>query len=309
MSIGILFSGVVMDFLHTDQLLENLYDGVYYVDRERQILYWNKAAERIAGYAKAEMIGKFCYNNILRHMDESGKQLCLAGCPLQATIQDGEMRENLVYLHHKDGHRVPVHVRVSPVRDTDGEIIGAVEIFNQFSPSSDPLEEIKKYKEEAYTDPLLEIGNRRYADMILNTRHYELQNAAVSYAIAFVDLDDFKQINDQYGHAVGDNVLRMIALSLKSATRQPDTIIRWGGDEFLVILPNVNENSIKTICERIKLFIKRSSLMVDEGELEVDASIGATVAHVEDTIESVIERADKLMYASKQSGKGKVTIG
>ena len=143
----------------------------------------------------------------------------------------------------------------------------------------------------------------------MTPRHYELQNAAVAYAIAFVDLDNFKQINDQYGHAVGDNVLRMIALSLKSATRQPDTIIRWGGDEFLVILPNVNENSIKTICERIKLFIKRSSLMVDEGELEVDASIGATVAHVEDTIESVIERADKLMYASKQSGKGKVTIG
>src|SRR5512139_2403015 len=96
-------------------LLDNLYDGVYLVDRERRINYWNRGAERITGYKVVEAVGRNCHENFLRHVDAQGNQLCLVGCPLSATMADGEPRSEQVYLLHKNGHRVPVLVRAAPM--------------------------------------------------------------------------------------------------------------------------------------------------------------------------------------------------
>lgn len=71
-----------------EKLLENLYDGVYFVDSQRRILYWNKGAERISGYCASELLGRFCYDNILDHVDESGRQFCMSGCPLTAAVRE-----------------------------------------------------------------------------------------------------------------------------------------------------------------------------------------------------------------------------
>src|SRR5689334_15269715 len=118
-----------MSEISPDKLLELLFDGLYYVDRNKKISFWNKAAEKITGYERAEVTGFCCADNILRHIDDEGHELCLDGCPLSATLFDGQVREAHVYLHHKRGHRVPVSIRVTPIRDAEGEIIGAAEVF------------------------------------------------------------------------------------------------------------------------------------------------------------------------------------
>ena len=110
------------------EILDNLYEGVYFVDVNRRITYWNKGAERITGFQSHEIIGRHCYDNILNHIDDNNKQLCMEGCPLQQTITDGQQRETGVYLHHKDGHRVSVAVRTIPLYNHK-KIIGAVEVF------------------------------------------------------------------------------------------------------------------------------------------------------------------------------------
>ena len=97
------------------ELLDNLYEGVYYVDRQRRITFWNKAAETITGYSRREVLGHKCFQNLLKHVDDQGVSLCLSACPLAQTIQDGQPRSTSVYLHHKDGHRLPVAVRVAPL--------------------------------------------------------------------------------------------------------------------------------------------------------------------------------------------------
>ena len=98
------------------RLLDSLYDGVYFVDAERSITYWNKGAERLTGYTAAEALGKHCYDNFLMHVNANGCALCFGGCPLAATLVDGNPREDEIFLRHKRGHRVPTSVRVSPVR-------------------------------------------------------------------------------------------------------------------------------------------------------------------------------------------------
>ena len=107
-------------------VMDNLYDGVYYVDLGRRIHYWNRGAERLTGYADADVIGQFCFDNILNHVDGSGTTLCRSFCPLAATMRDGGPREAEVFLRHRKGHRVPVQVRTTPVRSRDGTVIGGV---------------------------------------------------------------------------------------------------------------------------------------------------------------------------------------
>jgi PAS domain S-box-containing protein len=98
-------------------LLDQISDGVYFVARDRHITYWNGGAERITGFRAEEVQGHSCSEGMLRHIDDTGGQLCLRGCPLAAVMRDGEPREARVYLHHKDGHRVPVTVRGSALRN------------------------------------------------------------------------------------------------------------------------------------------------------------------------------------------------
>lgn len=291
-------------------LLENLYDGVYYVDRKQNITFWNAAAERITGYSSSEVLGKKCSNDLLRHVDCIGSELCRKECPLHATLKDGRIREVEAYLHHKDGFRVPVSIRVSPIRNEAGEIIGAVEVFTDESKRSEILQELATLKQEVYLDELTSIGNRKFASMNLKTRKFELETMGVPYGILFFDIDRFKNVNDTYGHDVGDDVLKMVAKSAGYGLRKLDALCRWGGEEFLAVIPSVSREKLHEIAERVRTLVKHSWLSVpDNPKLAVTISIGATMGTPDDTLESVVKRADELMYASKQAGRDRVTVG
>lgn len=113
-----------------EKLVDTVQDGVYFVNRERKITCWNEGAEHVSGYAAGEAIGRHCFDNFLGHVDECGRSLCMNGCPLSKVMLDGKAREAEIYLRHKEGHRVRVTVRVLPMRDSAGEIVGAVEVFS-----------------------------------------------------------------------------------------------------------------------------------------------------------------------------------
>ncbi len=188
-------------------LLDNLHDGVYYVDRERRILYWNRAAERITGFPAEEVIGTRCSDNILMHVDENGKQLCLEGCPLAATMEDGSLRETEVFLHHEKGHRVPVSVRTAPLRDDQGRVEGAVEIFTDLGAREAKLLRLQELERLAMKDGLTGLANRRYMENELSSRVDESRRYGVPFGVLFMDIDHFKKIDDRYGHDAGDDVL------------------------------------------------------------------------------------------------------
>lgn len=296
-----------MSEISHESLLESLFDGVYYVNRDRQITVWNSAAERISGFSKAEVLGHCCADNILRHIDDQGRELCLEGCPLAACINDGKVREANIYLHHKLGHRVPATVRVSPVRDADGTITGCVEVFSDNSSAQEIIRELESLKKEVYLDPLTKVGNRRYAEMMLETRLFEWQNHRVPYGVIFLDIDHFKHFNDTYGHKIGDQVLVMVSKTISNLLRRMDVVARWGGEEFVIVLQNINDEFLSSAAERVRRFIEHSFLVVDDQQLTVTASLGATLVRQDDTLESVVERADGLMYSSKTSGRNRVT--
>ena len=106
-----------------EKIFNEMRDGLYITDSTRKIIYWNKGAEEITGFKRDEVINTHCYDNILVHIDSKGTSLCKKGCPLAASISDGQHRSAEVYLHHKDKHRKPVCVKTIPMRDETGDII------------------------------------------------------------------------------------------------------------------------------------------------------------------------------------------
>lgn len=290
------------------EILEHLYDGLYFVDQNMQITYWNKSAEKITGYAPLEVMGCKCSDNILRHINDNGDELCIKGCPLGRTLKDGQLREADVYLHHKEGHRVPVSIRVSPIRDKQGKIIGAAEIFSNNTRKLDMLNELEVLKNHVYTDELTLVGNRRFAELTLNARFNELKTYTIPFGILFFDLNDFKNINDNYGHGIGDKVLKMVGTTTLNIIRSLDVVCRWGGDEFMVVTPNVDTNALRSIADKIKMFVEKTWIASTQGMVRVTLSVGGAMARTGDNPENLIRKADLLMYESKKNGGTDILI-
>ena len=293
------------DFFYKN-LLDNLHDGVYFVDRDRKISYWNKGAERITGYGAQETVGKRCSDNLLMHSDRKGTILCLAGCPLVESMSIGTDRTAEVFLRHKDGHRVPVMVRVAPIRDEQGVVTGAVEIFTDNTPAAAAFDRLAELERLAYIDPLTGLANRRYAEISMGSRLEELQRYGWRFGILFIDIDKFKVVNDRYGHGTGDEVLKTVGKTLQNSVRGFDLVSRWGGEEYLALIANVEGGKLITTANRCRALVEQSSIPA-EPSLEVTISVGATLARPDDSIISLVARADELMYRSKESGRNRVT--
>jgi len=124
-----------------------------------------------------------------------------------------------------------------------------------------------------------------------------------------MDIDHFKKINDAYGHDVGDRVLRFAADTMVRNSRPFDLLARWGGEEFLGLIRNITARPLEDLGERLRRLVAQSYIPVPGGELHATVSIGATVIGEDDTIDSVIKRADALLYESKKGGRNRLTLG
>ena len=149
------------------ELLDGLREAVNVVDRGRTIRFWNRACEEISGYRSEDVVGHRCFENILRHIDDQGQELCFGLCPLAHAMKDGQPRRCRVWLHHRDGHRLPVRVIAQALRDPDGVIIGAIEAFSDDSSLAATRARLVEMERLAMVDPLIEIPNRRYLQMTL----------------------------------------------------------------------------------------------------------------------------------------------
>ncbi len=299
---------MVMESISYENLLDQLHDGVYFLDGERRITYWNKGAERITGYDRSEVVGVACAPDFLGHLDGKGGPVFGEDCPLELSMKDGLVRERELYFRHKNGQSVPVITRISPILNSRGESIGALEVFSDNTSKVYARQRIEELEELALICPLTGVGNRRYAQVTLQNAFEELRRYGWGFGLLFIDIDRFKDINDTYGHPVGDEVLRMTACALRASLRSFDFVGRWGGEEFLVILPNTTDDMLARIAERCRTLIQESSFQSEGREIRVTVSIGAVIADPDETADDCVERADKLMYQSKANGRNRVTL-
>jgi diguanylate cyclase (GGDEF)-like protein len=233
----------------------------------------------------------------------------MTGCPLQIATDAGVPIEADAFLQHKLGHRIPVRIKTSPVRNHRNQLIGAVEVFRPTSESRRQDQLIEELSQLAMIDDLTRLPNRRHFDMQLERRLAELDRYAWPFGVLMIDLDDFKQVNDRFGHQTGDTVLQMVGRTLSANSRALDTVARWGGEEFAAIIANVHEDELRKVAEKFRAMIDAGSVReAGEEPLRITVSIGCAVARLNESATELVKRADQMLYVAKRSGRNRVCL-
>jgi diguanylate cyclase (GGDEF)-like protein/PAS domain S-box-containing protein len=290
-------------------ILDRVEDGVYFVDRNKRIRLWNAGAEAITGYSRDDVFGEPCGNRWLCHVDADGHTLCSNGCPIEQAVSRESPFENDAYLQHKLGHRIPVRIKTWPLHDRQGRMVGAVEVFRSTIAGRRQEQLIEELSHLALIDDLTRLPNRRHFDLQLDRRLAELNRFGWPFGVLMIDLDHFKQVNDGFGHHVGDQVLHLVARTLLANCRSLDTVARWGGEEFCAIIANVGVEELRKVAEKFRTMVEVSGLRESSSApVRVTISTGGAMARPNETAAELMRRADDMMYAAKRSGRNRVCI-
>lgn len=301
------FSGKKIDENLTQIILNLIHDGVYFVNHECKIFFWNRAAEEITGYSLSDVQGMKCSDNILNPVDETGKSLCDEICPVNKTLTDGLTHTLEAYILHKEGYRLPVSIRTFPLFSEERKITAAGETFYDISPKFAMPQRKMELDKMQLIDHQTEVGNKTYLELQLQSRLEEIKKSRIPFGLLYVDVDHLNDVNESYGKSIGDQILRTVAQTLSNNIRFIDIVGRWSSDEFLVVVLNVDENKLDVVANKLRLLVEQSNIIVGTELVRVTISIGATLALRVDSVEILVNRASSLMHHSKWLGRNRVS--
>lgn len=277
-------------------ILEATTDLVAIATAEGEIVYLNRAAKRCLGKAEKETPGRVMLSEIY---PEWARALVM-GEGIPTAIRNGVWQAETAILD-RSGHELPVSQLFLAHSTPSGEVEFLSTIARDIS---DRKAQTANLEYRATHDPLTTLPNRAlFFDRLRHTL-LAAQRERASFALFILDLDRFKEINDTHGHAVGDLILQEVGLRLREALRESDTVARIGGDEFAVILPNVDLSGARRAADKI-LAVLGPPMAAGQLSFSVTASIGIVLfpAHGRE-IDGLMRRADEIMYAAKRSGGG-----
>lgn len=292
-----------------ETICDHLYDGVYFVNTDRRIDYWNKSAERLTGYKEKDVVGTPCDESVLSCVDDEGVGMCASDCPVLKALTDGKRHEAEVFVRHKKGHRVPVLMRAAPVRDKDKKIVGAAEVISDNSASVARHERVHELERLAMLDELSGLPSRTCLEQTLETRVGELERFGRVFGVVLMDIDHLGEVNREHGREVGDDLLRLIGQTLLYNTRPFDMVGRWNGGTFLGVIAASERKDLARIAHRFQMLVGTSRLPHAGGGISVSVSIGATLAKWGDSAEEVLKVAEGMLLESKRSGRNRVSVG
>lgn len=262
------------------------------------IVYVNPAFERLMGYRADEVIGK--NPSVLQgpNTDKKTRQ------KIRQAISKGERIRTQIMNYTKDGHPLWLDINIVPIHNDRGELA-------YFAAIERDLTEHKMLQSRleilASTDSLTGLPNRQ---AIMNKAEKEFARAkryARPLSIVMIDIDHFKSINDQHGHATGDLVLSQVGNICQSALRGSDIIGRIGGEEFVLLLPDTPQLSAEHVAERMRVELANTTITTNQLDLQITASFGvATLSDNDHSLQDMLDRADEAMYNAKHNGRNQV---
>jgi PAS domain S-box-containing protein/diguanylate cyclase (GGDEF)-like protein len=275
-----------------EAVVDSLETGVYVVDRHRKIVYWNQGAERISGYLRQDVTGRFCRDNILVHSDGHEAVLCQTACPLADCMREGQPREAWVYMRHRAGHRVPVHVRAIPLRDRTGEIVGAAEIFEEQAIAADEAEP-DALSECGCLDEATKLPNHELMGSYLREQFDLFAEHGIPFGVIVIQPARLQTFGAAHGQEAMRAMLRVTAQTLKKTLHPRDLLGRWRGDQFLVILPSCSQRLIERVEERLRATIQGSAIQWWGDQLSVAVWIAKAEVTQGDTLDSLLRRLEE----------------
>ena len=285
--------------------LQSIMDGVVTLDGAGRISYMNPVAERLCGCRHADALQSELSHLINFELEDTDKRL---PNPVEQVLQ-----ENIVVElpHHAamvraDGSRIPIEASAAPMRDDAGQVIGAVLVLQDVSQSRRLTRQLSY---QASHDALTGLYNRRMFEEYLQTALLSVEEENRQHALCYIDLDQFKIVNDTCGHMAGDELLRQLSVLLQECVRGGDVLARLGGDEFGVLLENCPLPRAVQLAEKIRQRVKDCRFAWHDKSFEIGTSIGVVGISADNVdIASIMSAADMACYAAKDMGRNRVHV-
>lgn len=267
-------------------------EAVYTLDAEGRITSWNAAAERLLGWTAAEVIGQTVY--ILASPSRRAEQRAW----LSRLAHGHTVRAETVRLH-KDGVPVEVALTATPALDPAGRLMHVIGVYHDIGDRNLAAQRLEYL---ASHDRVTGLMNRHGFSAQLHEALARSYRTGQQVGLLFIDLDRFKQVNDGHGHQVGDEYLRVVGARLHAALRPSDTVARWGGDEFAVLVEHVTHRASLTMVAGRLLASLTDPVHIRDRILPVSASVGVAAASGTTTDQELLRSADLAMYEAKSRG-------
>lgn len=270
------------------------HDAVLITDENGVIEFANPAFEAMTGYAVAEVLGRTpAFLRSGEHDDAFYASLyesLRAGRPFHATFAD----------RHRNGHIFHADQTISPVRGRDDNRTHFVSIIRDLTAR---VRHEQALRDAASLDVLTGLYNRRGGESLLERTYIGAREGGAPFGLILADIDHFKAINDTFGHPAGDRVLERVGRLLRACVRATDGVVRWGGEEFMVILPHCELRAAMEQAERIRARIERTP-QPEVGPITL--SLGVAQLNAGETVASLIDRTDRALYEAKRQGRNRV---
>ena len=288
-----------------EELVDVCPDPVIGINRRGVITHFNRAAARLLDYRPNEILGKMSIVR-LYSSPESGS-LIMKALHSEGFGGTGQVEGYETSVKAADDRHIPIRLSATILYE-DGEETGSIGFFHDLTSRNEMEATLKRL---SITDSLTGLHNQGYFHSVLQDEIARAHRYNRPIGLLCMDLDGFKQVNDQHGHLEGDKVIRHVAKILKSSLRLSDFAFRYGGDEFMVILPEATATESIQLAQRIRLefarFWKTSPILESEGQIALSLSLGLAELERGESAESFIRRADHAMYESKKNGGNQVS--
>lgn len=279
--------------------LTAIQEGVAITDRNQRIVFLNDACTRMTGFSLDEVRGQPLCSVFTSNLDAEGKI-----SDLQQALNQGLAYQGQRQIRHRDGRKLWGLVTLNPVRDAEQRITHFVSVLRDIT----ALHELNRQLEyQSLHDPLTHLPNRRALEQQLAQRIESARLAREHLAVGMIDLDDFKPVNDTFGHEAGDRLLINLAERLRQRLREGDLLARLGGDEFVVLLSHIepNEQNLPTILNRLYSAIVDDFELGENQKAQVGMSLGLALYPTDGTTgDTLLRRADAALYEAKRSKGG-----
>ncbi len=286
-------------------LLNSAGDGIYGVDRNGMCTFVNPAALTILGYSEEELLGKNTHQ-IFHHHLADGSAYAEEDCPIDLTRRDGIQRKVEDAFIRRNGEVFPVQLSVTPMHE-NAQLIGAEVVFQDITRRKAMEQELMHL---ATTDPLTGVANRRHFIEQFEMELARIKRSGKSAAFLMVDIDHFKNVNDTYGHAIGDAVLQHLAELSRRRLRRIDLFGRLGGEEFGILLSGTDGAQAFQFAEDFRRHVAVTPAQSSKGEIPFTISIGVAEFKASDSApDSILARADVALYRAKDAGRNRVETG
>jgi len=298
------------DALYLEQVkaqvtLESIGEGVITTDANGQITYINPVAEQLTGWWRDAATG-LALHQVFRLIDKITRQPL--DYPLHRCLREGETirHESNIYLSRHDNSEFAVRDAASPIRDRSGKIIGAVIVFHDFT-EIERMAELLEY--QASHDDLTGLMNRREFEHQLARSLAAAESNGTQHTLVYLDLDQFKIVNDTCGHIAGDALLRQLADTLRGKIRQNDVLSRLGGDEFGIILSNCPLDDALRIAEHLRAAVRDFRFSWHTHIFEIGVSMGVVpIVQGAGTLPELLSAADSACYIAKDKGRNRIHV-